>query len=140
MTSKVAICHCGKLKLTCIGEPMIVVMCHCEHCQRRTGSSYNLGAWYEKSSVRIEGNEKVFHRTGEEGMDLAYHFCPECGSNVYWEASAMDMAYGVAVGCFADRNFPKPSFSIYGKRKHEWLEISEGIPCYASNYGEESRS
>jgi hypothetical protein len=140
MTDKVATCHCGALKLTCNGAPMTVVMCHCEDCQRRTGSSYNLGAWYEKSSVTIEGSEKVFNRTGEEGMDLAYHFCPECGSNVYWEASTMEAAYGVAGGCFADPDFPRPSFSIYGKRRHKWLDIPESIPCYISKYGEEPQS
>lgn len=137
MICRVAACHCGELTVTCEGDPMIVAMCHCEDCQRRTGSSYNLGAWFEKSSVAAEGREKLFCRTGEEGMDLIYHFCPDCGSNVYWEASTMEAAYGVAVGCFANPDFPKPSFSIYGKRKHKWLQVPADIPCYLSKYGEE---
>ena len=51
----------------------------------------------------------------------------------------MEAAYGVAGGCFADPDFPRPSFSIYGKRRHKWLDIPEDIPCYISKYGAERR-
>lgn len=118
---------------------MTVVMCHCEQCQRRTGSSYNLGAWYQKTLVKVEGREKVFRRTGDDGMNLAYHFCPQCGSNMYWEVSAMDGAYGVAVGCFADPHFPAPTLSVYGKRQHHWLEVPDGISCYPDSIGSNSK-
>ena len=31
------------------------------------------------------------------------------------------------VGAFADRDFPAPSVSIYGVRRHRWLPLPEGI-------------
>jgi hypothetical protein len=133
---RTASCHCGDLKLDCKGEPSFIAMCHCEDCQRRTGSSYNLGAWYEKSAVRISGDDRIFRRTGEQGMDLAYHFCPNCGSNIFWEASMMEDAFGIAVGCFADPEFPAPTFSLYGKRQHSWLTVPKGVPCYLEGYEE----
>ena len=113
---------------------MFVAMCHCRACQRRTGSSYNLGAWYELSRVEISGEGNVFSRSGESGMQLSYHFCPECGSNLYWEASAVEDAIGIAGGCFADPAFPQPSFSIFGESRHEWVQVPEGTPCYLENY------
>lgn len=130
MEKRTATCHCGKLSLECEGEPLFVTLCHCTHCQKRTGSSYNLGAWFKKTSVTISGKDKVFHRTGDSGMELTYHFCPECGSNIFWEASVAEDSVGVAGGCFADMSFPKPSVSLYEKSKHQWLDVPNDLPCY----------
>jgi len=36
---RVARCSCGSLRAETVGEPIIVVTCFCEECQRRTGSA-----------------------------------------------------------------------------------------------------
>lgn len=33
-------CHCKQLRVTAIDEPEHVYVCHCEECQRRTGSKH----------------------------------------------------------------------------------------------------
>jgi hypothetical protein len=46
-----------------------------------------------------------------------YHFCPECGSTVYWEFALAPESLGVAVGAFTDPAFPPPvgsGFEAYG--------------------------
>jgi hypothetical protein len=35
---RTAQCHCGALKVITSGEPVQVYLCHCQSCQRRTGS------------------------------------------------------------------------------------------------------
>ncbi len=131
-----ASCHCGQLQVVCEGDPTQVIMCHCELCQRRTGTSYNLGAWFNRSDVTVEGEERTYRRTGDEGLELIFHFCPRCGTNIYWElpAALADM-FGVAVGCFADPDFPGPTVSLYGKRRHAWLTQPGDIPSHISGVG-----
>jgi hypothetical protein len=136
MLSRTATCHCGNLNLSCKGEPSLVAMCHCEACQRRTGSAFSLGAWFEQENVSIEGKASVFARTGDEGLRLDYHFCPDCGSNVYWmAASSMGERIGVAAGTFADPSFPQPTLSCYDKRRHPWVTGPENIPCHMAGVG-----
>lgn len=131
MQQRKASCHCGNLILTCKGDPQFVAMCHCQACQRRTGSAFSLGAWFDQANVCIDGEYKVFARTGVEGLRLDYHFCPNCGSNVYWMAtSLMGERIGVAAGAFADSDFPPPTLSSYEKRRHPWVVVPENIPCY----------
>ena len=48
-------CHYGNLTLETDGEPVKVIMCHCEHCQRRTGTSYHFAAWFPVQDVVING-------------------------------------------------------------------------------------
>lgn len=131
-----ASCHCGQLEVICESEPARVIMCHCEPCQRRTGSSYILGAWFEQSAFSAKGEEKLYRRTGDQGIESIYHFCPTCGSNVYWEApSAFAGMVAVAVGCFNDPDFPKPDFSLYGKRRLCWVQQPDDLPSHEAGMG-----
>jgi hypothetical protein len=128
---RAAKCHCGDLVVETVGEPQDVFMCHCELCQRRTGTSYNLGAWFRTKDVTVTGATKEYVRKGESGSEATFYFCPNCGSNVFWKAEdILPQMVGVAVGCFADPEFPKPSLSAYGKRRHRWLALPAGVPSF----------
>ncbi len=122
-----ASCHCGQFVVAAMGDPLRVVICYCEDCQRRTGSSYNLGVVFDESQLRLKGEFNCYHRSGDLGLEIEYHFCPECGSNVHW---IYDGAHVVAGGCFANSDFPKPTMALYGKRKHNWLHPLTEIPNY----------
>ncbi len=125
---RIAKCHCGALSLSAEGEPDPIVMCHCDSCKRRTGTSYNLGAWFPVQDVAVEGETKVYARTGDTNSVLEFYFCPHCGTNLYWKGPEIFPGkIGVAVGCFEDPNFPAPTRSIFGARRHRWLSMPEGV-------------
>ena len=126
-----ALCHCGQMAITADGDPEHVIMCHCTLCQRRTGTTYNLSAWFDRSALEITGNDKRYVRTGDEGVEITFYFCPECGTTMYWEIpSLFPDGLGVAAGCFADPNFPAPTLSLYGKRRHHWVTTPANIPSH----------
>lgn len=64
-----ASCHCGQLQVVCEGDPTQVIMCHCELCQRRTGTSYNLGAWFNRSDVTVEGRKGLIDELATKGLN-----------------------------------------------------------------------
>ncbi len=137
---RTATCHCGSLTVRCQGDPSLIAMCHCELCQRRTGTSYNLSAWFARPDTSIQGDERVYRRTGDEGIEVRFHFCPTCGTSVYWEMPTypdLSEMVGVAVGCFADPDFPPPTLSLYGKRRHKWLHQPTGMPSHTAGGGSE---
>jgi hypothetical protein len=39
--TRTAAYNCGHLRLTCDGPPVVVSMCHCLECQRRTGAVFS---------------------------------------------------------------------------------------------------
>ena len=102
-------------------------VCHCKACQRRTGAVVHSGAYYNKSQVRPEGPEKVYTRDAQEGRKISFHFCPDCGSSVYWSADIRPDHFGIAVGCFADPGFPIPTYSVWEESKHDWVQLPEDI-------------
>ncbi len=127
---RVAQCHCGQLKAVAAGEPDRVYVCHCVACQRRTGAVLHSGAAYPKERVRFEGEEKIYARLGDSGSEIRFHFCPNCGTSVYWEGDRNPATYGIAVGAFADPNFPPPTSSGWEELMHRWLGLPPGIPRF----------
>lgn len=119
--TRVATCSCGQLRLACEGEPVRVSVCHCLDCQKRTGSVLAVQARFPESAVAVEGDSATWRRTGDSGGTATFHFCPTCGSVVYWRADAIAGFVTVAVGAFADPAFPPPHVAVYEDRQHPWV-------------------
>ena len=126
MTTRRASCCCGQLAVTCNGDPGRISMCHCYACQRRTGSAFGVQARFEAAKVSVSGRSTTYDRVGDEGHRARFHFCPDCGSTVYYEFDGAPDAIVVTVGAFADNTFPAPVFSVYEARKHPWVVVPEG--------------
>jgi len=125
--TRTAHCSCGALRVEVSADPDVVGVCHCGECQRQTGSVFSVGAFYKKEDVRAEGPSNIYVRDGQEGRKVRMHFCPTCGTTVFWEADVRPDGIGVAVGAFHDPNFPLPTLSIWEESKHEWVVFTHDL-------------
>jgi hypothetical protein len=146
--TRTASCNCGQLRVTCTGpDPDRVVMCNCYLCQKQTGSPFSLQARFPNEQVKIEGKstawkfpiagaEPTKYRTcaGSDGITnsaadvVTSHFCPECGSTVYYYRKSDPARTGVRVGCFADPTFPPPMGSGFEEYAHPWTKNVAALP------------
>lgn len=121
MSSRLASCSCGQLTARVDGEPVRVSICHCLACQRRTGSVFGQQARFLRENVSITGTSTEYVRVGDEGSKVKFHFCPQCGSTVFYEPEGLEEFLAIPVGAFADPDFPPPRVSVYESRKHGWV-------------------
>ena len=129
--SRTASCACGQLSLTLSGDPAFVGICNCTQCQKRTGSVFGVSAYFNRGQVSaVAGEHKAYERSSDAGRSLEAHFCPECGSSVFWYAEAFPDLIGTATGCFADPAFPAPGAVVWAAHKHEWVSFPNGIPQF----------
>jgi hypothetical protein len=127
MSARRASCSCGQLELAVTGEPVRISMCHCRACQRRTGSPFGAQARFVEAEVEVDGQSATWTRIADSGNRITFHFCPNCGSTVFYRPEAEPELVAIAVGAFADPSFPRPSVSVYDDRRHAWIEIPDGI-------------
>ena len=104
MTARHAACSCGQLHLTIDGEPSRISMCHCA------------------------GKATAWMRMAESGNAITFHFCPTCGSTVYWEGEGFPGYVAVAIGSFADPNFPAPTIAVWEESRHPWVSLPADTP------------
>lgn len=127
METRRAACSCGQLRLVTDGEPYRISICHCLDCQRRTGSPFGAQARFRADQVTIEGRSTAYLRTADSGNRLEFHFCPDCGSTVYYVPETEPGVIAVPVGAFADPSFPPPRVSVYEERRHPWVRVPDGV-------------
>jgi hypothetical protein len=141
MATRQAACHCGQLRLEVDGEPFAVSICNCLACQRRTGSAFGIQAGFRADQVRVEGLFNDYSRISDEAdrKEHVFHFCPECGSQVFYTEPDEPDHVVVSVGAFADPSFPPPTASGYDSRRHSWIRLPDTISTYAPELWDPAR-
>ena len=129
MATREATCHCGQLRLNVEGEPFNVSICNCLACQRRTGSAFGMQAGFRADQVSVEGRYSDYSRISDQAdrKEHVFHFCPDCGSQVFYTEPTEPELVVVAVGAFADPTFPPPTESGYDSRRHPWVGLPESV-------------
>ena len=124
MNSHTASCRCGQLRATVTGDPGRVSVCHCLNCKKRSGSAFAVQARWPAEQVVIEGRSTSFVITADSGNRATFHFCPACGSDVYYRIKGkFDGMIAIPLGAFEDPYFLEPKFSVWEERKHDWVAI-----------------
>lgn len=139
--TRVASCNCGQLRATCKGpDPERISLCHCNLCQKQSGSAFAIQARYPKEQVAIEGRSTAWNIPLEAAKALPYrncvvaggggtfYFCPVCGSTVWYTADADDSRIGIKIGAFADPTFPAPKVSGFEAYRHPWAMKAADVP------------
>jgi hypothetical protein len=133
MTRRTAQCGCGRVQVTVENEPMLVCACHCDFCQKRTGSVFSVQAYFtEDQCVEINGETKVYNGLEVDGVASA------AGPNQTplppflhdlrldrlrsVEGSLLEgRLIGIAVGNFVDPDFPTPTQEYQTRLRHHWV-------------------
>jgi len=117
-------CSCGQLEVFLRGNPFVTGVCSCKQCQRRTGSAFGVGAYFEDTQlIEIKGIAKIYNQLSDAERNVERYFCKACGTTLYWKAEFQPNYIGVAVGCFNDPDFPEPSASVWNCSKFKWVEF-----------------
>jgi hypothetical protein len=133
MVNREAACHCGQLRLNVEGDPFAVSICNCHACQRRTGSAFGMQAAFKADQVEVSGRFNDYSRVSDEEdrKEHAFHFCPDCGSQVFYTEPKEPDLVVVSVGSFADSSFPPPTESGYDWRRHPWIGLPDSVERYS---------
>jgi len=102
------------------------------------GSVFSVQARLPIDHVMIEGKSTTWTFPTDSGKPAkfrscdsggaTYHFCPECGSTVYWEYSEFPDIFGAAVGGFTDPTFPPPMISGFEEYGRAWAMNVSDLP------------
>ena len=95
-------CVCGAVRYEVTGRPRSTVFCHCEYCQKRTGSTAALLIYFRKDAVnKIDGPLKKYrHISDQSGRWIDSEFCEICGTAVTWTLELVPGWRGFEGGTF----------------------------------------
>lgn len=129
-------CVCGDVSYTTSGEPKRVTICHCQWCQRRTGSAFGVEVVFDASQISINEDavSRYRHISDETGRWLDQHYCSKCGSNIGLTLEVVPGIRSIAAGTFDDPSWLE---SEKYKRSHvfthsaqDWADIPDDVERY----------
>lgn len=120
---RVATCSCGRLSMAIHGEPTKISACHCQACQRRTGSAFGVAVFYKKDQVETSGASTSYVRAGDSGRSIEFRFCPACGSTVFWMPEFRVDLVAIALGCVVESRSLVPTQSVYEQSRLPWVSL-----------------
>lgn len=118
-----ATCSCGALSVIAHGAPVKVSVCHCLECQRRTGAAFGIAVFFSTETIETVGRSARFSRSGDSGRPVKFHFCPVCGSTVFWKPAFRPGMTAIAFGCFEDKVGLEPTQAVYDDCRHPWVTV-----------------
>jgi len=80
-----------------------------------------MATFFPRRNLNITGESIAFTRNSDSGHPVTFHFCPICGSTVWWEPSRKPDMIAVGAGAFADPLLPMPDQSVNGARRYAWI-------------------
>lgn len=129
-------CGCGAVRYRLTDEPMFVNNCHCQLCQRQTGTGSAVNAFIETSKLQHLSGDLTEHEfvTGSGGTQIVVR-CAKCGTPVWsYYARLGRKAAGVRVGTLDDPSEVRPDAAIFVIERPEWAPLPAGIPQFDTYY------
>jgi hypothetical protein len=123
-------CHCGAISFEAEIEQLTAGMCHCEDCQRLTGSAFRANVQAKAETFRLRGEPSIYIKTADSGNKRAHAFCGRCGTPIYACAPVDPTSYSLRLGTLTQRHKIVPQRQIYTKRAMKWLERLDAIEAF----------
>lgn len=125
-------CQCGAVKYEVPVEMKTAAKCHCQMCQKSTGTSNFTGAVFAESDLKVSGDMNTYTYTSDRGNPVTSHFCPVCGGKIYLtNPIAFPGLALVFAGTLDDTSAVNPQFVVFAKRRPAWDGDNPNIPHYA---------
>lgn len=122
-------CLCGAVQFTVSTAPVLTSQCHCDHCQRASGTGHMSLAFFPETAVKITGETQNYASPTDTGGTNTRYFCPTCGSRLFGKTTMRPGVLGVAVGAFDQHAWYKPDRIVYNRNKPAWdfMDLSVAV-------------
>jgi hypothetical protein len=126
-------CLCGSVRYVLKGEPRSIVLCHCTHCQRQSGSLFSFKLVVREADYEQSGETMIYVDTGESGHPVHRHFCGRCGSPILAKIAAAPRKIVLKAGTLDSKEGLRPKAEIFADHAVDWLAPVEGAARHAQN-------
>jgi hypothetical protein len=125
-------CVCGAVRYRVKAKPQAGLVCHCNWCQRRSGSAFAFVAYFNEGDVEfLRGRMTAYeHRSDETGRWLKIEFCPVCGTPVSHTTELRPGLRGISAGTLDERDWFPIDRHIWSRSARPWVAIPEGVDVY----------
>jgi len=126
-------CLCGAVRYVLKGEPRAVLLCHCTHCQKQSGSFVSFNLLLREADYEQQGETNIFVDEGDSGQPVNRHFCGLCGSPIVVKPASLPGKVVLKAGTLDSLDGLLPQAEIYTDHAAKWLTPVAGAKRFPQN-------
>ena len=121
-------CLCGAIEYRLTSDLKYAGYCHCEDCQRGSGSIFAAFGGVSRSQFTVKRGAKRIRRYVKDADNIIC-FCATCGSRLFVIRPNEDMVH-IGLGSLRDRQALTPQFHAFVRDKALWYQIIDALPQF----------
>lgn len=123
-------CLCGAVRYRAAGPVLTTALCHCDDCQRASGSAFSVTVGIRAAALEVEGELATYETIGtDSGERRERRFCPRCGSPVISIlAEAPDLVL-LKAGTLDERSRVSPTIEVWRTSAQPWTQRRRRRPA-----------
>lgn len=127
-------CLCGAVRYRADGEPAMVAICQCTHCQRQSGAAYSVNVGIAKGSLQFSGDlPATYEDRGSSGLPVHRRFCAKCGSPIFSQVDSSPQLDWLKAGTLDDTSWVQPQAAVWCASAQPWVRLPAELPQFAQN-------
>ena len=103
------------------GDPVVTSICHCQQCQKQTGSAFVEGVAVNEGDFSVQGKLQTFTYVGDSGRKKDSNFCPRCSAVVFIAAEGFPGRALIMGGTLDDSRWLKPTMALFCEAAQPWV-------------------
>ncbi len=122
-------CLCGEVKFQINGDFDSFYLCHCEHCQKDTGSAHAANLFSQSARLLWQSGETAVSTFNLPGTRHSKSFCKLCGSalpNIQMGGALLV----VPAGSLDSELTIRPTAHIFTSSKASWESALDALPAF----------
>jgi hypothetical protein len=114
-------CLCGDVRYSASNDPVVTSICHCQQCQKQTGSAFVEVVAINEGDFSVQGKVQNFTYAGDSGGNKHSKFCPRCGTVVFVEAECFPGRVLIMGGTLDDPSWLRPTMALFCEAAQPWV-------------------
>lgn len=120
-------CQCGELRYRFSGEPMSCYACHCQGCQRGSGSPYSVSLLVPRSAIEVESGELSESSYTLPTGERTWSGCAKCGASLWYSSPAFPEIAAIKPGTLDSPEPFQPVAHLWTKHTQPHVRFAEGV-------------
>ena len=117
-------CLCGAVCFEVDDNFQQLNLCHCDQCQRATGSAHASNLFTDPGNIRWTEGKEYVKRFDLPGRDISNAFCTECGSGLPY-VSKTGKSLIVQAGVLNEAFASNPTVrNIFWSERDDWYDAA----------------
>jgi hypothetical protein len=119
---------CGAVRYTFSEAPPDYGFCHCDLCQKASGSAFTANIPIARSDITIEGEASIREYESSEGKLRC--FCSNCGSPLYAYLRSSPDILRIRLGSLDTAFDQPPACHFFTGDQAPWFKGSQSAPSF----------